>query len=433
MRSDHGRAVRGAAAALVLAVAAGPLSAQRAELAGFARMPADTFSGGPPSGQFDGEGRRAVNPPFPSQPVQGFSGTQFGPSCGVYWATSDNGYGTRANSPDFLLRIHRLRPAFQTARGGAGALRGEGSITLSDPDRHVPYLLVREFSGDRLLTGGDLDPESLVAWNDGTFWLGDEFGPSLLHVGADGRLLAPPVPAPDGRGGFVRSPQNPSVVAAGTQPGQPGAATVGTSRGFEGLARMPESGRLLALLEGTVAGDVPGRLRLYTFDPERATFGDTVRFYPLDDPGHSIGDLAAVNEREYLVVERDNAFGEAARVKRVYRIDLGAADGDGVVRKELVADLLDVANPHRLGGFGPTFRLPYITIENLLVVDGRTILVMNDNNYPATGGRGADVRDVTEMVLLRLASPLRPAPGVGLPAGCPDPLSGASCGAGGCR
>lgn len=32
----------------------------------------------------------------------------------------------------------------------------------------------------------------------------------------------------------------------------------------------------------------------------------------------------------------------------------------------------------------------------------RTLLVVNDNNYPATGGRGANVRDPAEWIWLRL-------------------------------
>jgi hypothetical protein len=425
-RTMNGRHVRRwmAAAAVLAAGWAVDGSAQRAELVGWARMPADTLTAGPPSGQWNAQGIRAATPPFPSQPVQGFSGIQFGPACGVFWSISDNGYGTRANSPDFLLRIHRIVPAFQTARGGAGRLHGEGSIVLSDPERRIPWLLVREYSGDRLLTGGDLDPESVVAAPDGTFWMGDEFGPFLLHFGADGRLLAAPVPVPNGADGTVRSPQNPALTAVGTAPGTASGANLGGSRGLEGVARMPRSGRLLALLEGTVTGDPAGRLRLYTFDSARGTFGDTIRFYPLDDPSHSIGDMAAINEHEYLVAERDNAFGDSAAFKRVFRIDLSRVDARGVVAKELVADLLNLDNPRGLGGFGPIFRLPYITIENLLVMDARTLLVMNDNNYPATGGRGRDVKDATEMILVRLAAPLRVAPGVGRPAGCADPLAG---------
>ena len=32
---------------------------------------------------------------------------------------------------------------------------------------------------------------------DGTIWVGEEFGPFLLHVSADGKVLSAPVPTPD--------------------------------------------------------------------------------------------------------------------------------------------------------------------------------------------------------------------------------------------
>lgn len=51
------------------------------ELAGFASLPADTFSEGPPAGGDDGSGNpisaNGRTGPFPGQPVQGFSGVQF--------------------------------------------------------------------------------------------------------------------------------------------------------------------------------------------------------------------------------------------------------------------------------------------------------------------------------------------------------------------
>src|SRR5262245_24295753 len=70
------------------------------ELIGYVTMPAGGFRGGPPSGQFDNEGRRAAAPRFDSQPVQGVSSIKPGPTSGVWWALSDNGYGRKWNSWD---------------------------------------------------------------------------------------------------------------------------------------------------------------------------------------------------------------------------------------------------------------------------------------------------------------------------------------------
>jgi glycerophosphoryl diester phosphodiesterase len=56
------------------------------------------------------------------------------------------------------------------------------------------------------------------------------------------------------------------------------------------------------------------------------------------------------------------------------------------------------------------FSFPYFTIENVQVLGPDTLLVANDNNYPATGGRGADVKDQTEFLWIKLPTALKLAP-----------------------
>lgn len=83
-----------------------------------------------------------------------------------------------------------------------------GSVTLSDPDRKIPYSIVHEY-GDRQLTGSDIDLESFQVTPDGTWWFGEEFGPYLLHTDRTGRLLDAPYSLRDVRnpGETLRSRQ----------------------------------------------------------------------------------------------------------------------------------------------------------------------------------------------------------------------------------
>ena len=100
-------------ATLVIAIVAGaairlaePQSAP-VTLIGFASLPADTFSTGPTSGQFI-TAANGITPPFLNkQTVQGFSAILRARD-GSLLAMPDNGFGSKANSPDHVLRVYRI-------------------------------------------------------------------------------------------------------------------------------------------------------------------------------------------------------------------------------------------------------------------------------------------------------------------------------------
>lgn len=378
----------------------------RPTLSGWAVLPADTFvPGSAPSGYFTGN----ASAPFPGQPVQGFSAVHRLPG-GDYLAMSDNGFGTKTNSQDFLLRVHRISPDTRRA-----SIAVKGGFHLSDPYHRVAQTLWRDGGcqaaqattglpagyacppRDRLLTGWDFDVESMQVAPDGTFWFGEEFGPYLLHADAKGRLLEAPIPTPG-----VKSPSNPTLL-----PGE--AANLANSKGYEGMAISPDGRSLHAMLEGPVAGDPATDLRVY--DVRLARRGAPTFFtgehdvYRLESAGNAIGDHVAVNDHQFLTIERDNGSGPTASFKRIYLVDDRDRDRDGLLDKTLLVDLMDLANPRGLGGATAgtdPFTFPYVTIEDVELIDADTIAVLNDNNYPATGGRGADVADVNEYLEIDL-------------------------------
>ncbi|HEU5470689.1 MAG TPA: esterase-like activity of phytase family protein [Actinophytocola sp.] len=359
----------------------------RAVLTQFAALPATTFvPASEPSGAALGTAPvNGVPLPFADQPVQGFSGVVRNAD-GTFEVLSDNGYGNRANSADFVLRIHRIGPNF-----GSGSVDVLGGINLTDPHGHVPFPLTRP---DRVLTGADLDPESIVRLADGSYWIGDEFGPYLLHFDRAGRLLAPPVPLPG-----VIAPENPA-----------GPPNLASSKGFEGLARSVDGRTLDALLEGTVAGDEPGSLRLNEFDLATGRYTGRRWSYRLDDPAFAVGDAVTVDRHRLLVIERDGGQGADARVKKIYLADKRDRDRDGKLDKTPVADLLNLANPRGIGGFGDPFRFPFTTIEDIVILDDRTLGVLNDNNFPFSSGRTPGQPDDNEFITIRLDGSLHADP-----------------------
>ena len=52
---------------------------------------------------------------------------------------SDNGYGAKDNSADFLLRVDRLAPNFKTADGGQRIPSIQTEFVLRDPDHKIDF------------------------------------------------------------------------------------------------------------------------------------------------------------------------------------------------------------------------------------------------------------------------------------------------------
>ena len=59
----------------------------------------------------------------------------------------------------------------------------------------------------RLLTGADLDVESVRRDRSGNYWFGDEFGPYLIKADAQGTVLRSVIPLPG-----VYAPENKDVL-----------------------------------------------------------------------------------------------------------------------------------------------------------------------------------------------------------------------------
>jgi hypothetical protein len=246
-----------------------------------------------------------------------------------------------------------------------------------------------------------VDTEGIVRFADGSFWLVDEYGPSLIHVSARGKVLTRYVP----KGLNLTGTDYPVVEALPAV-----LLHRKINRGFEGLAQLPGGDLVMAVqsplsLPDSDAGDVSRTTRLLRFSPKKraVTAEYAYRFDPVNvvDPSEDdtselkISSVVAVGRDRLLVEERTD---KAARLQ-VVELTRGAnilggpwdsdttspsleqladpaASGVPVLAKRLVVDLGTVAGvPGKL--------------EGIARVDHDTLALINDNDFGMTDGAGA--------------------------------------------
>jgi glycerophosphoryl diester phosphodiesterase len=360
-------------------------------LVGRATISADYLAEGPPSGAqvTPANGRQG---PFPGQVVPGFS-AMLDNGDGTFWAMPDNGFGAKGNSADFLLRMYLVKPSFE-GEGGDGSVAMPRFISFRDPNRKAGFPIVNEDTDERLLTGADFDIESVVRLRDGSFLVGEEFGPYLLRFDPTGTLLDAPVPLPG-----VRSPQNPFL--GGAQP------TLPASKGFEATA-YDGSRYAYAILEGALIAETDQRVRrINQFDTRTMRYTGRTWTYRTIESANLVGDAFMTGRNRLLILERDNFGGAQAVTKRISEVDLARAEPGGQLVAKPVLDLLKIANPDGIGegegyGTGEEFSFPFVSDETVVQMRDGSFVFTNDNNFPGDDARVDGKPDDIEIIRVEM-------------------------------
>ena len=242
-----------------------------------------------------------------------------------------------------------------------------------------------------------LDPEGIRVGPNGTFYLSDEYGPYVFEFNRQGHLIRRIEIPPKF---LIANPSNnPNMELLGNTAGRQ------ANRGMEGLAISPDGTTLFGIMQNALIQDhglsgldrVGLNNRILKID---LATGETHEYvYVLDaiNRGQGVSEILAINDHEFLVLERDNRSNlqsppQAPTRKTIYKIDLtGATDVSGIeslpvgalpagvtpVSKQLFINLLDpdlnlaATIPEKIEGltWGPD--LP----------DGRHVLyVISDND-----------------------------------------------------
>jgi len=180
---------------------------------------------------------------------------------------------------------------------------------------------------------GRLDPEGIRVSNDGTkVYISDEYGPYVYEFDRATGERTKIFTLPDS---FAISDLSSMASAeiAGNTSGRV------TNKGMEGLAITPDGKTLVGFEQSALlqdGGDGARVNRIVTIDIETGATQEYAYDNYLDDKdkGYGSSEILALNDREFLVLERDGkglGDGSNASVKRMYKVDLDGADQVGSI------------------------------------------------------------------------------------------------------
>jgi hypothetical protein len=317
--------------------------------------------------------------------------------------------GPNVDGPNSLTKLFPAQsyaPRIYRAHIDGSQLRLDGFIDLKRPDgttlTGVP-IPVGQCPGTvesaQTLAGAVIPPdpfgvdsEGLVAQQDGTFWVSDEYGPFIVHFSADGRELQR-LSACNGGLPAVYKLRRPN-------------------RGMEGLTMTPDGQWLVGIMQAPLENPSSTGVRNVATATRilfrHTSTGATREYlYLLDAPTTLNSEIMALSPTRFLVLERDDFFpagSPAARVKKVYEIDvseatdistqgaLGATPVGGTktleqasvaelsaavkpVSKKMVIDLLVLGYPHDKP-------------EGLALAPGGVLFVSNDDDFGIVAKEG---------------------------------------------
>jgi hypothetical protein len=211
------------------------------------------------------------------------------------------------------------------------------------------------------------DTEGVAALADGSFRVADEYGPSLLRVGAGGEVLERWTP----KGRLLPGS---AVPVRDVLPAK--AARRRLNRGFEGLAATPDGETLFVALQSALEGEDPDSALIWALDARtgerKAEF-----IYPFERPKRFRRDAAAgkVSRRDLKIC--DLAWAGPGRLLVLERISLSTKIYSVELRGEILDKrlVLDTDDAPQIGA----------DLEGMTLTSEREMILVNDNDFGTEG------------------------------------------------
>ncbi|GAA3410647.1 esterase-like activity of phytase family protein [Paenibacillus hodogayensis] len=242
-----------------------------------------------------------------------------------------------------------------------------------------------------------------IAYNpkDDTFWISDEYGPSIVHVKRDGTIIERIVPK-----GWAAQIETPLVPAREILPAVYN--KLRQNRGAESVGITPDGKYMYMAMQNALRNpdkqmDNSRQVRIIKFD--LATLNPVAEYvYVLEDAAPYkdlaqgdivLSDMVAINENTLLIDERDKFAGDKAQLKRIYKVDLSTATNilgkyDDASKAGKTLEQMKIADL-KANGIVPVskstildsveFKFPYEKIEGISLVNGNTLAIINDNDF----------------------------------------------------
>lgn len=315
----------------------------------------------------------------------------------LYLATPDRGPADGATS--YVDRAYVVDLGLTNAAGGSVLLnpRVVGTVLLRSEKNAFYTGSAAAFDATGSSAGRRFDPEGVRVGRCGTsFFVSDEYGPYVYEFDTTGKR--------------IRSVGLPTKFLADMPSATPAdeltknASGRQSNRGMEGMAISPDGSKLYGIMQSPLIQDggldeassrVGTNNRILEIDV--ATGAVREFLYVLDAASLGISEILAVNDHEFLVLERDGRAGANARVKNIFKIDIAQATDIRAVKTlpeaGVPVDITPVAKEPFIDLLDPTFGLAGPTfpekIEGLAfgpdLPDGRHALVVaSDNDFVQT-------------------------------------------------
>jgi hypothetical protein len=276
----------------------------------------------------------------------GFSAIEYSGQGHLYWVIPDR--GPLDGATDYLCRIHQVE--LHTA--------DRSSVGL----RVVATQMLRQKSGDALCGSLELvtssssprsrayDPEAVRVAADGSLLISDEYGPWIDRFSGQGVMEA--------------TWTLPSALRL-TESQDLETATVGAvpNRGLEGLALVPGGKEMVVAYQSALVQDSRSKGKKRLGDYARLLLLDAIKpgqpieqwAYPMQDASFGISEILSVDERRFLVLERDSEAGAQSTCKALYLIDCKSATDISAVQA------LPAKGPLP-GGIKPVTKRPFLDL-----------------------------------------------------------------------